>query len=127
MSIGVTQDNLCPICDFVPETVEHLLFNCTYSANCLILLQSWLNVKILMRNIWKYRRWNVSKLRKQVIIAAFSRLAYHIWKARNDVLWLNKVPTDAHTLQSVKQEIQNRLLVLQLKGTKLDTNWIHSL
>ena len=56
MSIGVTQHNLCPICDSVLEIVEHLLFNCTYSANCLILLQRWQNVKIPMRNIWKYRR-----------------------------------------------------------------------
>ena len=56
MSIGVTQDNLCPIYGLVPETVEHLLSKCTYSANCLLLLQNWLNVKIPMRNIWKYRR-----------------------------------------------------------------------
>ena len=57
----------------------------------------------------------------RAIIAACT---YHIWRNRNEVLWTQKVWTIAHTVQSIQQDVKNRLsVVLPKKLVYKDRCW----
>ena len=43
-SMGVVEDDLCPICGTQPETTEHLFFKCNFSAQCTQALVNWMGV-----------------------------------------------------------------------------------
>ena len=42
-----------------------------------------------------------------------SAIVYHIWKARNEVLWEGKTETTKHTVQKVKQALKLRFNVVK--------------
>lgn len=43
-SLGVVEDDKCPICGNATETVAHLFFQCRFSRQCMEMLRHWLGI-----------------------------------------------------------------------------------
>jgi len=87
-NLGITQDNYCVLCLGSVETIDHLYFQCPFSAYLWRLSRlklgitsatgSLLDEVTLISNQFKQRN-NTSILAKLV----FSSVVWHIWKERN--------------------------------------------
>ncbi|XP_056691943.1 uncharacterized protein [Spinacia oleracea] len=111
---GVCDTTSCLFCDSHEETHVHLFFDCLYSRKCLLEVKQWLGIPVnivrymaLMRWIhWKSRG---CKFQKHVMYAAINATVYTIWRARNEVLWNQKLPTVTHTVRFVQQSVIDRM------------------
>ena len=86
-SMGVVDDDLCPICETQTETIEHLFFKSNFNVQCTKALINWMGVKWNignMKDILRKRR--LPKAKSRLIAAIFCNLVYAIWKVRNDVV-----------------------------------------
>ena len=66
-------------------------------------------------------------LKKKCLYSLIAAVVYHIWRVRNDVLWLDKLWTIRNTVQRINKEVQLRLkLVLPKKASRKDQEWLDS-
>lgn len=71
--IGICDDDMCAICGQQAESVQHLLFDCYYSSQCMEQVMSWLGVSWNARNVlqlcrWIRRRYTGSRFQKKVFL-----------------------------------------------------------
>ena len=95
--LGIISEQTCGICRSEAETVEHLFFGCKYSERCVILFRQRLDWKCKGKSWIDMVRWiknaKASKLKKKIMYSFIAALIYHIWRVRNEVIWLEKLWT----------------------------------
>ena len=117
-SIGVVDDDLCPICRTQTKTLKHLFFKCNFSVQCTKALINWIGVNWNIGNmkgiLWKC---HLPKAKSQLIPAIFCNLVYAIWKVRNDAVWQKKLMTVGRVANTIKAYSKIRFVSLSLNGT----------
>lgn len=112
---GVVDNDLCPMCYDVVESVQHLFFHCKFSAKCVQLLAKWLRIAIhpqLPR--FDKRKWKIPKDKKRVAIASLCSLVYNIWKVRNEALWAFTVISFEAVVERIKSAIRVTVVFFRL-------------
>ncbi|XP_021867556.1 uncharacterized protein [Spinacia oleracea] len=130
--VGITPDDLCPICFTQVEKINHLFFTCEFSKQCRQLLMNWLGVHLnrttitgLLKGVQRHSR---GKSKKAIIFTIIARLVYNIGKARNAAVWSAKVPTVQATVACIKAEVKGRVHnLLSKKSSSSDLNWFNGL
>ena len=56
MNFVLIDDDSCPMCLSVAQTLEHLFFKCVFSSTCLAALSDWLGVPLLNSNLERLAR-----------------------------------------------------------------------
>ena len=75
MSIGVVDNEMCPICGIQPETIDHLFFACDFSKQCVENHKSWIGVNWSIRILKDLiRKWRLPKAKLRLVAAIFSNL-----------------------------------------------------
>ena len=113
MRFGIIHDDSCLMYTSTAETLEHILFDCVFSAQCLTMLSDWLGIQIpltLERIVRK--RWKISKMKRKILVTSICCLCYHIWWARNDAIWHLRLSTPAAVLQRIRQDVTWRIHAL---------------
>nr|GEZ42040.1 RNA-directed DNA polymerase, eukaryota, reverse transcriptase zinc-binding domain protein [Tanacetum cinerariifolium] len=91
---------LCPNCEAVIESHNHLLFSCSMSMDLVRLFGRWWNIHVpnlgdpSSWDLW-FKGLNLSSNQKQIIEAFFVSMWWHIWKFRNASLFTLKKPRKA--------------------------------
>ncbi|XP_021837040.1 uncharacterized protein [Spinacia oleracea] len=111
---GVCDTTSCLFCDSHEETHVHLFFDCLYSRKCLLEVKQWLGIPVnIVRYMalmtWIHWKGRGCKFQKHVMYAAINATVYTIWRARNEVLWNQKLPTVTHTVRFVQQSVIDRM------------------
>ncbi|XP_074293324.1 uncharacterized protein LOC141620317 [Silene latifolia] len=107
---GVIIDGVCYLCGMYQETHSHLFFYCPFSMNCLVHLQTWLQIQWQGSLMDWLLRWRCrSLLKKQVVMAAISGLIYSIWDCRNRYRLEHYILQPARVVKGVHQLISLRL------------------
>ena len=86
--IKYVQDDCCPLCNTISETITHVFFSCPFSARCLKELGIWLvvsNLQMDINKITKFKWWTDGFLKK-IIISNLCSLCYHIWGTQNEAI-----------------------------------------
>ncbi|XP_070013283.1 uncharacterized protein [Nicotiana sylvestris] len=131
-SMGISQEDRCPICGTEEETTQHLFFECVYSQQYLREVLQWMNIGIQnteITGIWR----RVTRLLKgrrcrEVATAILAALVYWIWKARNIVVWDFKLPTTTYIVRQIKQECRMRKSTyLKSKTSIQEREWIEKI
>ncbi|XP_010694732.1 uncharacterized protein LOC104907494 [Beta vulgaris subsp. vulgaris] len=86
--LGICDDDVCAICGQQVESVNHLLFKCHYSRQCIVQVMCWLGVSWSDRNVhhmcrWIRGRYRGTSFQKKVVLAALPATVYTIWRVRN--------------------------------------------
>ncbi|XP_062094321.1 uncharacterized protein LOC133800379 [Humulus lupulus] len=88
-------DPTCLLCGEADECIEHLFFQCLYSRKCLSAIKNWLNWNAQSINLVSLLKWishaKSSRIYKSMLLTILAATVYHIWRARNDVLWNQKL------------------------------------
>ena len=70
----------------------------------------------------------ITKLKRRIMYSFIAAAIYHIWRVRNDVMWLGKVWTIENTVYRIVNEIKGRLkCTLPKKATKIEREWVDNL
>ena len=122
MSMGVVDNDTCPICGTQPELVDHLFFNSEYNKQCVEALSKWLCITWgveTLKDLYRIRQMPKTELR--LIGETFCNLVYTIWTVRNEVVWHQKVRIVGATLESVQTESKIRFNALPMNRST--TTW----
>ncbi|XP_074283392.1 uncharacterized protein LOC141607942 [Silene latifolia] len=85
LRMNIAHCNRCLLCDDGEENIDHLFFQCSFSKQCVRLLEDWLQVCLPMHGVidWWVHLMERSLMMKQVVAAALAHMMYLIWHARN--------------------------------------------
>ena len=112
------QDKCCPLCNTTFETISHIFFHCPFSARCLKEIGIWLAFPNLHVDINRMAKFKWNWWFKKIIISSSCSLCYHIWKTRNEAIWLLKMSTVNNVVKRIKCETRARFYALYLVDLK---------
>ncbi|XP_019240695.1 PREDICTED: uncharacterized protein LOC109220693 [Nicotiana attenuata] len=132
LRMGITEDSECMLCDGQAESIDHLFFECTFSKMCLEEVLKWLGMNIKnteVTGIWRrMTRVAKGKIGRSFPEAMIAAVIYHIWRARNEAVWLQKVPRPQTILKQIPYTCKHRCLeVIQIKKRQKEMSWIERL
>ncbi|XP_062114435.1 uncharacterized protein LOC133825522 [Humulus lupulus] len=123
---NVLPEARCQFCTVEDETSAHLFFECPFSSECLQQIKSWVHWEIsscqlpsIMRLIG---RMKATKFRKMVLSAIIAALVYHLWRARNERIWLSSLDNPKSIVQKIKAANQRSFLSGPFSGCCLFVN-----
>ncbi|KAM6557968.1 hypothetical protein CsatA_027207 [Cannabis sativa] len=128
----IATDPSCLLCLGSAETCEHLFFLCPFSMECLIQVKNWLGWKTPVANLTDLVRVlekrSISAFRRQVYTAACAALLYLIWRARNNVLWLQTKEDPKSIVQRIKNICKTRIQSVWPRKVSIgDTSWFNEM
>ena len=128
-NFGIVGDQACLLCQHNQETTQHLFFDCPYSKECLQGVQSWLGWRSKETELEKITKWvlkaKMGAFRRSLLCSVISALVYHIWKARNGMLWDKKTGLPKHIVQQVNQVVKLRLSLVKPKKVSVqEQEWM---
>ncbi|XP_048501464.2 uncharacterized protein LOC104897645 [Beta vulgaris subsp. vulgaris] len=126
--MGITECTDCCLCGVDTETHEHLFFECGFSRRCLIQLHLWLGVRrhdfsLYQHMTWLLRSHETGSFHRKVIMTSVAALVYQVWRARNDALWNNKVPSIQSAVQQIKFNVKHRINQVYKNMTPMEHRW----
>ncbi|XP_074292531.1 uncharacterized protein LOC141619416 [Silene latifolia] len=130
MRMHITQSNRCYLCAAEEEDLNHLFFSCSFSRQCVRLLEDWLSICLPYQGVidWWIAIRERSLLKKQVVAAAVAQLMYLIWHARNRCRLESVIPLPVMLIKQVKELLQWRMRYSRVKiGSRRSQEWVNSL
>ncbi|XP_074315542.1 uncharacterized protein LOC141651742 [Silene latifolia] len=111
MRMQITHHNRCFLCEDAEEKFNHLFFRCSFSRQCLGLLEEWLQVCLPIHEVidWWLTVRARSLLMKQVLAAAIAQLMYLIWNVRNRCRVESVIPLFVVLIKQVKETLQMKM------------------
>ncbi|XP_021856008.1 uncharacterized protein [Spinacia oleracea] len=112
--MGICNSTLCLLCEAKDETHSHLFFHCEYSRRCLQGVEKWLDIPISKVHYMGLLRWvkwksKCSKFQNTVMHTVVNATVYVLWRARNDALLNQKIPTSVATISCIQRSVIERL------------------
>lgn len=132
LRMKITEDSDCMLCEGNTETMDHLYFECTFSKMCLAEVCKWLGMNIKnteVTGIWRrMARIAQGRIGRAFTMSALAAVIYHIWRARNEAVWMKRVPRPQAILEQIQYTCKNRCMeAVQKKKNKKGISWIESL
>ena len=122
--IGVIDDSRCLLCGNSEENISHLYFECIYSWSCVQGVMQWMEWKPRGKSLEELLIWprkaKLSMMKKRVFYAVIAALVYHIWRVRNDALWLEKIWMTTNTIKGIQMRLR---FVMPKKASRKDRVW----
>lgn len=125
LSVGMIDDDICPIYGTQSETKDHLFFRCEFSRQCVDMVRQWLKLTWNVLSLKDLHRKRRLRPKVKIVEAILGNLVYAIWRARNEAVWHKKVTTVRRVVESIKQESKMRLS--HLSWNRLTLNWVREL
>ncbi|CAO2820483.1 unnamed protein product [Amaranthus hypochondriacus] len=108
LAIGVTNDDMFPLCASSTETIRHLFFDCPFCRQCLDGLATWVGFRFKHINAMNFRKRKLNKLQQRAMCAIYACSVYAIWKSRNTAVWEHRVPLPSHIVKQIRNEMTLR-------------------
>ncbi|XP_021855349.2 uncharacterized protein [Spinacia oleracea] len=129
---GIGTDDLCSICGRETESSIHLFFDCCFSDDCKKAVLTWVGIPGgdlgLFPLLRKAERYTKGDFRRKVMYTVIAGLVYHVWKARNESVWLLKTPTVNQVVKNVQTDVRGRIQnIMGRKVSSRDRDWFSSL
>ena len=62
--VGVTADEICPLCAATKESVQHLYFECPFSQRCLDSIETWIGIRFKAIARMDFRKYKLKKVQQ---------------------------------------------------------------
>ncbi|XP_062099834.1 uncharacterized protein LOC133805685 [Humulus lupulus] len=109
----MVNNSLCLFCDIHEESVTHLFFDCHLSKRCIQQVKAKMQWAAQTESLSSLMRWisraHLSKFWKMVYADVVAAVVYHIWKARNEVVWLLQVKRIEIIVHNIVSDVKNRV------------------
>ena len=113
-SLGVTLDNLCPLCAEAKESTQHIYFECPFSQRCLDEIEKWTGIRLKPIARIDFRKYKLKKVQQQIMSVVYTSIVYAIWKSMNIAIWEDLVQTPHSVVLRLKEEVELRLKTLHI-------------
>ena len=77
-ALGVTTNDLCPLCAITMETVHHLYFDCPVSQKCLDGIEAWIGFRFKHIDKMDFRKLKLKKIQQQLMCSTYTSTIYAI-------------------------------------------------
>ncbi|XP_050238299.1 uncharacterized protein LOC126687786 [Mercurialis annua] len=112
--LACVEEDRCVLCNEESESIEHLFFNCKCTK---AVMNKLLNNCNIHRKVGSWRRewsWFIEKTREKRLLARVRRIAfiaaiYHIWRARNKVIFKKVAVIDVEILRMIRKDVMLNL------------------
>ncbi|XP_059281045.1 uncharacterized protein LOC132034692 [Lycium ferocissimum] len=110
---GITNQVVCPLCGTEPETIDHLFFQCSFSAAVWEKLLMWQGYqrKAMDRTnevLWMCAQVNGKAAQSQVCRMVVAGSVYILWQERNNRVFQQKERTPEILIRMIVQEVMVR-------------------
>lgn len=78
LSLGVEQNDLCPLCGMHSETTKHLLFECPISVRCIARVRCWVGISFCPIDKMDFRKSNNNRMQRSLQCAIYAATIYRI-------------------------------------------------
>ncbi|KAF2601882.1 hypothetical protein F2Q70_00027198 [Brassica cretica] len=112
LSWGLQTDPTCLLCSTVPESRNHLLFNCSFSFAVWGLLSRRCSLQALAdwdQIILQLTNLRTGKLHRRLVIIAWQATIYAIWTERNSRLHRSVFRSTDSIAMSIITQVKNRI------------------
>ncbi|XP_060974586.1 uncharacterized protein LOC133039690 [Cannabis sativa] len=110
---GILSNDHCSLCVSNLENEQHLFFECDLSCYCLDEIKQWLDWKARTRFIPKLVQWigraRISNFKRMVLSAAIAVVVYHVWQARNGIIWNGNKVNKCQMVEDIKGSLRTRI------------------
>lgn len=103
-------DQTCGLCSCFVESKHHLFFNCSFSARIWSSIRAWIGLRRAMSTLESGVKWlkkeckGSSWLQKSKRVA-FASSVYHIWRARNKLIFEHVIPSEQGIIHQIKLHV----------------------
>lgn len=110
-------DPKCCLCAHMDESTEHLFFSCSFTRSVWERIRAWVGLRRAMSTLHIVMKWIKKESRgtswhnKAKRIALVSTV-YHIWMARNKMIFEDLIPHVDSIVRRIKTHIYNVLFSL---------------
>ena len=108
---GLPHPPCCPLCDQEPETIQHLLFGCSFSKQVWFEILSWLRLTCRvpdgednLTEWWIKAKQCTAKPMHKGLASATQLIPWMIWKHRNDCVFNAATPSTDVLVSKIKDE-----------------------
>lgn len=128
--LNVIANDSCPMCH-ASETIEHVFFDCTYSFQCMSLLENKLQFQLKPQNLTdcNSKLMNISgRFKRQVIQSCYANLLYTTWRQRNSAIWNQCLQSPEKAFTEILYEVYHRIsYIMSQKVRRQNKEWIKCL
>ncbi|KAK9671860.1 hypothetical protein RND81_12G059300 [Saponaria officinalis] len=127
--LGLEADEGCYFCGYHSETIEHLFFECPFSATCVRLVQGWLGMTVGRSFTWMDIKRGRGKpmVRRLVVFAAYSGLVHLVWMSRNNCRVDQFVRCPNSVVSDLKFTMRSRFRGICIAWKESDKLWLERL
>ncbi|XP_062112763.1 uncharacterized protein LOC133823926 [Humulus lupulus] len=127
-SFNILPEAKCQFCKVADETITHLFFDCPYSSDCLQQVKNWVCWSITASQlpgiVRVIGRMKATRFRKMVLSVIMAALVYHLWRVRNESIWLSSLDNPTSIVQKTKAASKIRIQsVWPKKVSAKDLEW----
>lgn len=111
----------CSLCHSGVEDETHLFSSCPYATQTWNLVQSWWSLPTHTQAAHlahKLSRSTPPKARRQIDCAVFAAVIYHIWFARNQMVFEGRFIPPERLAHQIKDQVRQRILFLNITSTR---------
>ncbi|KAK6123842.1 hypothetical protein DH2020_042409 [Rehmannia glutinosa] len=103
-------EDSCSFCARQQETAIHLFFSCPFSATIWAEIRAWIGIKRKMSTLssglkWLKKEAKGTSRQSKVKCIAFATTVYHIWNARNRLIFEDEVPNPNYVIHHIKTHV----------------------
>lgn len=113
---GLQTDLLCLLCNTVPESITHILFDCSFSwrvweavatSTFYTPSRKWIDVQQQLAS------FTGSRTQRTLILLKWQATIYFLWQERNNRLHHQRFSSVPQTLKKIKQIVKDRISSLR--------------
>lgn len=115
-AMGIQQDQTCALCTKAEEDDDHLFYHCEYAKLIWGDLMHWWGtfpkVSDGQQLILDLNDSKIPRTARLIHSTIFTSALYHIWLARNEAVFKNRLMAPAAVFQLIKCQVRDRLLYI---------------
>ncbi|GKC83225.1 reverse transcriptase domain, reverse transcriptase zinc-binding domain protein [Tanacetum coccineum] len=123
LDVGLNTDlNLlrCPLCDLVPDSHDHLFFECSFSSQVWSRVRGLCGMDYVSPRLMDVCDFIVPISKGKTVVSILSRIvvaatSYHIWLERNSRLFKKKVSSPDQIVQVILSMVRLKLVTFKFK------------
>lgn len=120
----------CALCKVVPDSHEHLFFECSFSSKVWKLVTRKAGLQVVLPKLTDITSWLLpislcNSIESIVSCLVFAASSYYIWQERNNRLYSKDTRREEHVCDIVMEIVRLKMTTIRFKKTQKVVDMLH--